>query len=124
MSNTVTRTQVAFTTARSGSDGLAEPRAAVRLTRRGRAAVLLVMVALLFGAFAAGRTASQAAQEPEQRPVLSQTTVQRGESLWTVARRVAPEQDPRQVVVALRRLNGLTSAQVQAGQHLLLPAAA
>ncbi len=123
MSNTVTRTQVAFVTAEAGAARLAAPRAALRLTRRGRAAVLLVMVALLLGAFAAGRTASQASQA-EQRSVLSQTTVQRGESLWTVARRVAPEQDPRQVVVALRRLNSLPTAQVQAGQQLLLPAAA
>ncbi|MDP9496076.1 MAG: LysM peptidoglycan-binding domain-containing protein [Actinomycetota bacterium] len=124
MSSTVTRTQAAFVPAEAGAARLAAPRAALRLTRRGRAAVLLALVALLLGAFAAGRTASQASQEPEQRSVLSQTTVQRGESLWTVARRVAPEQDPRQVVVALRRLNSLPTAQVQAGQQLLLPAAA
>ncbi len=123
MSSTVTRTQAAFVPAEAGAARLAAPRAALRLTRRGRAAVLLALVALLLGAFAAGRTAS-ASQEPEQRSVLSQTTVQRGESLWTVARRVAPEQDPRQVVVALRRLNSLPTAQVQAGQQLLLPAAA
>ena len=124
MSNTVTRTQGELTPTRAASAGLAAPQGALRLTRRGRAAVLLALVALLFGAFAAGRTASQAAGDPERRPVLSQTTVQRGESLWTVARRVAPEQDPREVVVALRQLNGLPTSQVQAGQQLLLPAAA
>ena len=124
MSNTVTRTQVAFGTAQAGGAGVTAPRATLRLTRRGRAAVLLALVVLLLGAFAAGRTASQASPEPERRAVLSQTTVQRGESLWTVARRVAPEQDPRQVVVAIRQLNGLPTAQVQAGQQLLLPTAA
>lgn len=92
-----------------------------RLTRRGRTAVLLILVGLLLGAFSLGRVGSQAATRSPARPSLQQTTVHTGESLWSVARRIAPSADPRDVVVQLRRINHLDSAGVQVGQQLLLP---
>lgn len=100
--------------------------APVRLTRRGRVVVLLTLLSLLLVAFslgrvahseAAGRTAGQA-----QGPVTyAQTTVHQGETLWSVARRVAPGHDPRSLVQQIRELNHLDSASVQAGQLLVLP---
>lgn len=92
------------------------------LTRRGRVVALAVLVALLFAAFSFGRFGSQAATSPEPRPAVSQTTVQPGESLWTVAKRVAPRTDPRETVEQLRRMNDLAGSSLQAGQQLLLPA--
>ena len=97
----------------------------LRLTRRGRAVLLLVLVAVLLTAFSLGRSATQAAPvggEPVAAPEL--TVVQPGESLWSVARRIAPDNDPREVVAQIRRLNDLTSSQLQPGQQLLLPVAA
>lgn len=99
-------------------------RAAVgplRLTRRGRGLLLIGLVALLLGAFSLGRVGSQAATTVPVQPVLQQTTVHEGESLWSVARRVAPGTDPREVVPQLRRLNHLDGAELQVGQQLLLP---
>jgi hypothetical protein len=99
--------------------------ASVRVTRRGRAAVVLLLAAVLFAAFSLGRTASDAADvagEPSA-PRLEQATVQPGESLWSVAQRIAPENDPREVIQQIRRLNDLESSQLQVGQQLLLPVA-
>ncbi len=95
--------------------------AAVRLTRRGRAALLLLLVALLSASFLFGRAASQAATDAPVRPQLAQTTVQPGETLWSVARRVAPQRDAREVVAQLRAINALPTAGLRAGQQLLLP---
>lgn len=103
-----------------------EPRfeTGARLTRRGRAALLLILVGLLLAAFSLGRVGSQAATPLPARPALQQTTVHTGESLWSVARRIAPTADPRDVVVQLRRLNHLDSSGVQVGQQLVLPRSA
>ncbi len=99
---------------------------ALRLTRRGRAVLVLVLAALLLAVFSLGPQATQAAgviSESARQP-LDQTTVQPGESLWSVAQRIAPDNDPREVVAQLRRLNDLSGSQLQVGQHLLLPRAA
>jgi len=45
-----------------------------------------------------------------------------GDTLWTVARQVAPGQDPRRTVEVLRQVNGLRSAALRVGQHLVIPA--
>ena len=102
----------------------------VRLTRRGRVLVLLALVGVLVAAFSLGRSASQAAPRVESStpssspaPAAEQLTVQRGDSLWTVAERVAPRHDPRDVVAQIRRLNDLRSAELRPGQQLLLPVA-
>jgi LysM repeat protein len=98
----------------------------VHLTRRGRALAVLVFAAVLLGAFSLGRTASQAAAptSPVLTTTVEQTTVEPGDSLWSVAQRVAPDNDPREVVEQIRRLNDLPSAHIRAGQQLLLPVAA
>lgn len=96
---------------------------AVRLTRRGRTVLVLLLAGLLLTAFSLGRQATQAAgvvSEGAAQP-LEQATVQPGESLWSVAQRIAPDNDPREVVAQIRRLNDLSSSQLQVGQHLLLP---
>ena len=102
------------------------PQPAVRLTRRGRALLVLLLAALLLVAFSLGQQATQAAGVAGSgaAPQLEQIIVQPGESLWTVAQRVAPDNDPREVVAQIRRLNNLRGSQVQVGQHLLLPRAA
>lgn len=101
----------------------------VHLTRRGRLLVLLALVGVLFAAFSLGRSASQASPRVDAvttrvQPAVEQLTVQSGESLWTLARRVAPEKDPREVIAQIRTLNEMTSTQLRPGQQLLLPLAA
>jgi hypothetical protein len=106
------------TSTRSG--GGATP--AVRLTRRGRAVVLLALLGLLLTAFVVGRAgSSQAATERTARTPYPLTTVHAGETLWSVAKRVAPGHDPRAVVQQISELNHLTGGAVRSGQQLLLP---
>ena len=96
----------------------------VRITRRGRVLLLLALVGVLFAAFSLGRSASQAAPQSGEPAPVAQVTVAHGESLWSVARRVAPQDDPRDVVARIRELNDLDSPHLQPGQQLILPVAA
>jgi hypothetical protein len=104
----------------------ARPAGRAHLTRRGRLALLLVLAALLFTAFSLGRAASQAAGESSApaAPRVEQTTVMPGDTLWSVARRIAPDNDPREVVAQIRELNKLAGSDLKVGQQLLLPVAA
>ena len=102
---------------------LRAPGRRTHLTGRGRALVLLALVALLLAAFAFGRSASHAAVTADVHPTLTQVTVQQGDTLWSVARRLAPHRDPREVVTQLQELNHLPSSALRAGQQLLLPVA-
>lgn len=103
----------------------ARPVGTLRLTARGRVVLLLAAAALTLLALSVGRAASQAAPAGAGagagRPVVEQVTVQPGETLWAIARRVAPGSDPRQVTAQLMRLNRLPDPQLRAGQQLLLP---
>jgi len=94
-----------------------------RLTKRGRVLLLAALVAVLFGAFSLGRSVSEAAAPSAPTPQ-HVVTVQQGDSLWSLAKRVAPDHDPRDVVAQIRDLNDLSSSQLLPGQHLVLPAAA
>ena len=95
----------------------------VRLTRRGRVALLAVLVGLLLAALTVGRsTTSRAATEGTAGSSYTATTVHQGETLWAVAQRVHPGHDPRALVQRLREINHLQTASVQVGQQLLLPA--
>ncbi|WP_299959690.1 LysM peptidoglycan-binding domain-containing protein [uncultured Modestobacter sp.] len=51
----------------------------------------------------------------------STVVVQPGDSLWSIAREVAPEEDPRAVVDAIVELNGLDSVGLLPGAELQLP---
>jgi hypothetical protein len=99
------------------------PRTGTHLTGRGRAVVLVVLVALLLAAFSLGRTVAEGSTEAPAGAQVEQVTVLPGDTLWAVAQRIAPGQDPRPVVEQIRRLNDLPGGGLQAGQQLLLPVA-
>jgi LysM repeat protein len=86
--------------------------------------LLLLTAGILLAAISVGRAGSQAATATETGPSLQQTTVQQGETLWTVAQRIAPGNDPREVIAQIRRINHLESSSLRVGQQLLLPVAA
>ena len=102
------------------------PPARAHLTRRGRLAILLVIAALLFTAFSLGRAGGSASGDSAgpSTPRLQQVTVMPGDTLWSVAERIAPDNDPREVVAQIRELNDLSGTQLEVGQQLLLPIAA
>jgi hypothetical protein len=102
-------------------------RPALRLTRRGQAlgvVVLLVLlgVALIWGA---GRSAQADGDATPVAPAAGAlVTVHQGDTLWSIAKGLAPSRDPRAVVLAIRELNDLDSGAVHVGQQLVLPSVA
>jgi hypothetical protein len=90
--------------------------ARVRVRRTRLLALLLVAASLLMVAPGLARG------DGPERPVARVTyTVQAGDTLWVIARRAAPERDPREVVDELIRDNRL-QGQLHPGQQLSLPA--
>jgi hypothetical protein len=91
----------------------------VHLTLRGRL-VLLVLVALLATvAMVFGR--GQVAATSSSQQVVHYVTVEPGDTLWQIARRAAPQSDPRLVVDRIVEINGLDGAAIQAGSRLAVP---
>jgi hypothetical protein len=96
--------------------------AAVRLPalRSGRLAGVVVAatvtVAVVGGLGWIGQGASPAI--PAETAVIR---VGGGETLWDVARRVAPQSDQRAVVHRIRELNGIVGSAVEPGQRLQVP---
>jgi nucleoid-associated protein YgaU len=91
--------------------------APLRLTRRGTLA-LAVLVALAGAAvlFAAHLSAGGAASPTSTHSAT--VTVRAGDTLWSIARKVAPERDPRAVVDQLVSRNHLNGVTLTPGQTL------
>lgn len=47
-------------------------------------------------------------------------TVHRGDTLWSIARAVSPNADPRQTIAAIKARNHLKSSELVAGQQLVI----
>jgi nucleoid-associated protein YgaU len=98
---------------------IAEPRhSGVRLTRRGRVAVLFASVFAVVGLALAAASASMASDHPEQTSVV---TVVPGQTLWDISTRAAGGGDVRSMMSHIEAINHLDSASIQAGQHLRIP---
>ncbi|MFP5219007.1 MAG: LysM peptidoglycan-binding domain-containing protein [Actinomycetes bacterium] len=106
----------------AGSSWRAEaaPAPGVRLTRRGRLVVVAVLVGVLLAAFSLGRVGAEGSSSAAP-DVTTVVTVAPGDTLWGVAQRIAPGQDPRPVVDQIRELNDLDSGGLRVGQQLVLP---
>lgn len=105
----------------SGTQAAGQVR--LRLTRRGRVVLtLLAALPIVIGALVFALNGGGAAASGEQTHVtFHYVTVQSGDSLWSVASRIAPNADPRDVIADLVSLNGLSSAVVTPGQQLAIP---
>lgn len=109
--------------AATGRRELSADRGAVRLTRRGRIVLVLVSTGfLLLAVLLSGRiTADAGTSLVDQGRATGVVVVQPGESLWQIARAIAPEVDPRETVSAIRTLNGLGDSTLVAGQSIVVP---
>ena len=89
------------------------------LRRRLTALALALAVMLLgWGVPAAARAVSgSAAPRPSGRTYV----VRPGDTLWDIAERVAPGEDPRIVVARLAEANGLEPGTLPPGRALVLP---
>ena len=94
--------------------------APLRLTRRGRIVLTFVMmVGLVVAGFTLGRGSSQAASHSHL--ARHTVTVRAGDTLWSLAARVAPQADPRDVVAEIQSLNHLSTSVVEPGEQLAVP---
>lgn len=88
----------------------------LRLTRRGVAVVAglvaAVAIALVFLAWSSAPAGPRASARP------AEVTVQPGDTLWSIAGRIAPSRDPRAEVADLQRVNHLASVALVPGQVL------
>ncbi|SBS74717.1 LysM peptidoglycan-binding domain-containing protein [uncultured Microbacterium sp.] len=109
----------------AGVAAISAPSTRLRLTTRGRRvlaalasvpAVVALSIAIVSGG---GALASGERSAPEG--TFETVTVMPGDTLWSVAERVAPTADPRDVVDAIMRLNALSSARLDAGQQVAIP---
>jgi LysM repeat protein len=100
----------------------APARSHLRMTKRGRAVLLtlvatpVVIATLAFGINAGGATATSSSTP------LSTVTVVGGESLWSLAKQIAPASDPRDVIADIISVNRLNSASIYPGEQLAIPA--
>ena len=108
---------------RAASPRATSPRVGVRLTRRGR---LVVVVAALLVAFAIGVFVTAAGSVATQHPGTPAPTkivqVDSGDTLWDLASGLAGDGDVRAMMEQIKQLNALDSAELQAGQRLVVPA--
>jgi nucleoid-associated protein YgaU len=93
----------------------------MRLTRRGRVALLAGSLGLAFGGFTlvGGPAESTGAAH---HAAAEQVVVEPGQTLWDIAQDVAPGEDTRTVIAEIVELNTLSSAgDIRAGQPLYVP---
>ena len=105
------------------NQGFATNPFGVHLTRRGRLArtllvlSLAVVLASTFG-FSAGAGTNSAVGEPTS---FIEVTVAPGDTLWSLATRMAGGADVRAMVDEIASVNALASADLQAGQKVRIP---
>ena len=93
------------------------PSVAGARVRRRRAFVVTVVLLLSLALPAASRALAGGRGAPTTPYV-----VQVGDTLWSIAVRRAPDQDPRAVVDSIVRTNGMDPGALVPGQELQLPA--
>jgi LysM repeat protein len=101
----------------------AAPLGGVALTRRGRLVVLVALVALgaVLAFVVTGLVDGTAGTTAPSRPPTRSIVVQPGQTLWSIAREVAPSGDRRDVIARIVELNALPSTDVAAGTRLAVP---
>jgi hypothetical protein len=91
----------------------------VRLTRRGR--IVVFVFCLVLAGMVAALAAAAAGAGPDGATDPEVAVVRPGDTLWSVAERHAPSDDPHGVIEEIRRLNDLTGHTIHPGQELILP---
>jgi hypothetical protein len=97
----------------------------IRLTRRGRLALICVAALCMLFGFSIGNLVSFGSSAPSYptTPSVGAPTVvvQPGQTLWGIATQVAPHADPRATVQRIIDLNHLAGTNLQVGESLTLP---
>ena len=101
------------------------PIGPLRLTRRGRAAlrllVIVSMLVIMVGGGVGWARGARADAGPVAPVSVAHHVVLPGETLWSIALALAPQADPRETVTHLIEVNALPASAVHVGQRLALP---
>lgn len=87
-----------------------------RFVRQATVLAVAVVAAISFFSGQAATAGSDAVKTD-----FSYVTIHSGESLWQLAGKIAPNEDPRDWITKVVNLNALTSAEVAPGQRIALP---
>ena len=89
---------------------------------RRRRVTLTVSLALVAAACAGPAVRALGSPETPARVSQASHVVREGDTLWTIARELAPGSDPRQVVDLLSATNGVDAGRLVPGQTLVVSA--
>ena len=98
----------------------------LQITRRGRLVLVALLVAVAFLTISVGQAAlgrfSAEAGSGSASDAATTWVVQPGETLWSIAEKVAPGADPRETVARIESMNDLSGSAVVAGSEIYVPA--
>lgn len=89
---------------------------------RYRRLAATITIAVLGAAWAPAAAGVLGAGSDTERVARSSYVVREGDTLWSIAERVAPDADPRPVVDALAAVNGVDAGNLLPGHLLVIPA--
>jgi LysM domain len=87
---------------------------------RRRRLTVTVSVALVAAGWAGPAVRALGSSEESTRIARSTYVVREGDTLWTIARRLAPGSDPRPMVDLLSTANGIDASELVPGQTLVV----
>jgi LysM repeat protein len=92
--------------------------------RRTAGVIAIAVVAVLLSPLAAGAVRHDASVSPSAGAPSAQVVVvvvRPGDTLWSIARRVRPETDPRTSVASIMDVNAVDPGSLAPGQALIVP---
>ncbi len=90
--------------------------------RRTVAVVATALIAVLMSPLAAGAVRRGEPSAPAAQQVPPQVVVvQAGDTLWSIAERVRPGDDPREVAAEIATVNGVQAGGLRVGASLVVP---
>jgi hypothetical protein len=91
----------------------------LHLTSRGRRVLVLLAVLVLVSLVLAGRAVATSVADPAE---VRTYTVSSGDTLWSIAAGITgSNEDVRDIVIDLKNMNRMASADLRAGEQILLP---
>lgn len=92
-----------------------------RLTRKGRLAITLSASFFVVASFIIATSGAEASNTPNSASVI-EVVVSPGDTLWSIAKAVKPNQDPRETIYDIKAMNLISGSQVFPGQIIKVPA--